>query len=50
MKEDDLFLCLSDFVCLLLLGIIDKIGVFVIMVDVEMEWFYVEDDYKCMLV
>lgn len=49
-KEDDPFLCLSDFVRPLSSGITDKIGAFATTVDAEMERLYAEDDYKRMLV
>ena len=50
LKEDDPFLCLSDFVRPLSSGITDKIGAFATTVDAEMERLYAEDDYKRMLV
>ena len=50
LKEDDPFLCLSDFVRPLSSGITDKIGAFATTVDAEMELLYAEDDYKRMLV
>lgn len=50
LKEDDPFLCLSDFVRPLSSGITDKVGAFATTVDAEMERLYAEDDYKRMLV
>lgn len=50
LKEDDPFLCLSDFVRPLSSGITDKVGAFATTVDAEMERRYAEDDYKRMLV
>jgi len=50
LKEDDPFLCLSDFVRPLSSGITDKVGAFATTVDAEMEQLYAEDDYKRMLV
>ena len=50
LKEDDPFLCLSDFVRPLSSGITDKIGAFATTVDAEMERLYAEDDYKRILV
>ena len=49
-REDDPYLCLSDFVRPLSSGITDKIGAFATTVDAEMERLYAEDDYKRMLV
>lgn len=50
LKDDDPFLCLSDFVHPLSSGIADKVGAFATTVDAEMEHLYVGDDYKRMLV
>lgn len=50
LKDDDPFLCLSDFVRPLSSGIADKVGAFATTVDAEMEHLYVGDDYKRMLV
>lgn len=49
LKEDDPFLCLSDFVRPLSSGITDKVGTFATTVDAEMEHQYAGDDYKRML-
>ena len=49
-REDDPYLCLSDFVRPLSSGITDKVGAFATTVDAEMERLYAEDDYKRMLV
>lgn len=50
LKENDPFLCLSDFVRPLSSGIPDKAGAFATTVDAEMEQLYAGDDYKRMLV
>lgn len=50
LKENDPFLCLSDFVRPLSSGITDKVGAFATTVDAEMEQLHAEDDYKRMLV
>lgn len=49
-KDDEPFLCLSDFVRPLSLGVKDTVGVFCSTVDNEMEYLYEKDDYKRMLV
>jgi cobalamin-dependent methionine synthase I len=50
LKEDDPFLCLSDFVRPLSSGITDRVGAFATTVDASMEQLHAEDDYKRMLV
>lgn len=50
LKENEPFLCLSDFVRPLSSGIADKVGAFATTVDVEMEQLFPKDDYKRMLV
>lgn len=50
LKENDPFLCLSDFVRPLSSGITDKVGAFATTVDAEMEQLHAADDYKRMLV
>lgn len=49
-KENEPYLCLSDFVRPLSSGISDKVGVFAATADAAMEQLYVNDDYKRMLV
>lgn len=49
-KENDPFLCLSDFVRPLSSHTPDRIGAFATTVDAEMEQLYSTDDYKRMLV
>ncbi len=50
LKENDPFLCLSDFVRPLSSDITDKVGAFATTVDAEMEQLHAADDYKRMLV
>lgn len=50
LKENEPFLCLSDFVRPLSSGIADKVGAFATTVDAEMEQLFPKDDYKRMLV
>lgn len=49
-KDNEPFLCLSDFVRPLSSGVKDTVGAFCSTVDNEMEYLYEKDDYKRMLV
>lgn len=49
-REDDPYLCLSDFVRPLEQGIADTVGAFAATIDEEMEKPFEDDDYKRMLI
>lgn len=49
-KENEPFLCLSDFVRPLSSGITDTVGVFASSIDADMEGLYEQDPYKHLLV
>ena len=49
-REDDPYLCLSDFVRPLEQGIADTVGAFATTIDEEMEKPFEDDDYKRMLI